>query len=45
MQARHLILGRISVQNSMLIDLGGIGLKVGCGCDNEIGNNKLFLPG
>lgn len=38
-------MGRIGVVNGRLIDIGGMGFKVGCACDNEISKSKLYLPG
>jgi len=43
-QYKHLMMGRIGLNNARLIDVGGMGFKVGCGCDNEISKSKLYLP-
>lgn len=44
-QGRKDVLGRMGVNNGHLIDLGGVGFKIGCSCNNEISKGKLYLPG
>jgi hypothetical protein len=33
-QGRKDVLGRMGVNNGHLIDLGGVGFKIGCSCNN-----------
>ena len=35
----------MSLVNGKLVDIGGIGWKIGCNCDDEIIKGKLHLPG
>ena len=35
----------MSIVNGKIVDVGGLGWKVGCECDQEIFKNKLYLPG
>lgn len=44
-QVRRELLGRIGVNHGHLIDVGGVGFKIGCTCNNEISKAKLYLPG
>ena len=36
---------RVGVTAGHLADIGGIGFKVGCVCNNEISKGKIYLPG
>ena len=36
---------RVGVTAGHLVDIGGIGFKVGCVCNNEISKGKMYLPG
>jgi hypothetical protein len=38
-------IGRIGLDHARLVDIGGIGIKMGCNCDEEITKNKLYLAG
>lgn len=33
-QVRKDVLGRIGVNNGHLVDVGGVGFKIGCACNN-----------
>jgi hypothetical protein len=39
------VLGRIGVNNGHLIDIGGVGFKIGCVCNNEISKGRMYLSG
>ena len=45
MQLRSDKIGQLGIENGRLIEVGGIGWKVGCPCDNEICKNKIYMPG
>ena len=44
-QMRRETFCKVGVTAGHLLDLGGIGFKVGCVCNNEIPKNQLYLPG
>lgn len=39
------LISKMSFANGKLLDVGGLGWKVGCNCDAEIIKSKLYLPG
>lgn len=45
MQNRSTKIGQLGIENGRLIEVGGVGWKVGCSCDNEISKNKIYMPG
>lgn len=45
MQLRSQTIGRLGIENGRLIEVGGIGWKIGCSCDTEIIKPKICLPG
>lgn len=45
MQLRSQIIGRLGIDNGKLIEVGGIGWKIGCSCDAEIVKPRICMPG
>ena len=44
-QGKRDVLGSIGVTSGHLLDIGGVGFKIGCICNNEISKLKMYLPG
>ena len=45
MQIRSEVIGRMGLENARLVEVGGIGWKMGCSCDNELTREKIYMPG
>ena len=44
-QVKSTVIGKLGLESAGLLDIGGIGWKFGCQCDNEIIKNKIYLSG